>query len=384
MSDATLTAGHETGAIVARDQQRYSAKHEYNKTELIAHAARASGRGAFGIGMEAAKFRKGRQKIELDEYVKFRLYDAEAHSEQERGEFISWLLQNAIIHEVNDLHWFAVTEDKWLSAKLLEADGLPVPQTLGVIDRTGRAYHGSAPLSGPQTLRAAIGGGLDGPLFGKNMRGLGSVGVFTILSADCEGLMLRDHGPMSYEHFFASIIGENAFILQKFVSNCGFLREYTDTTATVRVVNMVDGDGVFVPAAVLKLPTQRNQADNFWRDGNMLCDIDPETGEIRTLVQSEGPELRHLEAHPETGTAILGQRLPHWEALREVNERVARLHAPLRYQSTDIALTDAGPVVIEVNAGSSFTLPQYAKGKGFMTPKVRQLFRSWGSKIVWE
>ena len=141
MSDATLTAGHETGAIVARDQQRYSAKHEYNKTELIAHAARASGRGAFGIGMEAAKFRKGRQKIELDEYVKFRLYDAEAHSEQERGEFISWLLQNAIIHEVNDLHWFAVTEDKWLSAKLLEADGLPVPQTLGVIDPLDRPFH---------------------------------------------------------------------------------------------------------------------------------------------------------------------------------------------------------------------------------------------------
>ncbi|MGY3436551.1 MULTISPECIES: sugar-transfer associated ATP-grasp domain-containing protein [unclassified Marinovum] len=384
MSNATLTAGFEAGALVERDQQSYQAKHEYNKTELIAHAARAAGRGAFGIGIEAAKLRKGRQKIELDEYVKFRLYDPAAHSEQERGEFISWLLQNPIIHEVNDLHWFAVTEDKWLSSKLLEADGLPVPDTLGVIDSTGRAYHGTQPFDGPEALRAAIGGGLEAPLFGKNMRGLGSVGVFTITAADCEGLALRDHGEMSYDHFFASIIGEHAFLLQKFVSNCGFLRDYTDTTATVRMVNMVDGDGIYVPAAVLKLPSQRNQADNFWRDGNMLCSIDPETGEVLTLVQSEGPELVHIERPPETGKEIIGSRLPHWEALRAVNERVARLHAPLRYQSTDIALTDEGPVVIEVNAGSSFTLPQYASGKGFMTPKVRQLFRSWGSKIVWE
>ncbi|MCJ7873775.1 sugar-transfer associated ATP-grasp domain-containing protein [Phaeobacter sp. J2-8] len=384
MSDATLNAGLKHGALVEQDQSQYKAKHQFNKTELIAHAARASGRGAFGIGIEASKYRKGKQKIELDEYVKFRLYDHAAHDETERGEFVSWLLQNLIIHEVNDLHWFGVTEDKWLSAKLLETDGLPVPETLGVIDRSGRAYHGSSPLDGPAALRAALCGGVDMPLFGKNMRGLGSVGVFTVLSADAEGLQLRDHGDMSYEHFYDQIIGDHAFILQKFVQNCAFLRGYTDTTATVRVVNMLDGDGVYVPAAVLKLPSQRNQADNFWRDGNMLCNIDPDTGEILTLVQSDGPELRHLDVHPETGQEIIGQHLPHWKDLRAINERVAKLHAPLRYQSTDIALTDTGPVVIEVNAGSSFTLPQYASGKGFMTPKVRQLFRSWGSKIVWQ
>lgn len=393
MSDATLntdlTATRNTtklnnGSQVDRDRKTYHSKKNFNVAELIALAARKSGRSGFSIGLEAWKLRRGRQRMKLDEYVKFRLFDKDAHTETERGEFISWLRHNKIIHEVNDLHWFATTEDKWVSSKLLEADGLPVPVTRGIIDLSGRAYHGMQPIDGPDALHALLGEGVQGPIFGKSIGGLGSQGVFTILSADQAGLCLRDHGEMSYTAFFERIVGQESFILQDFVRNCEFLRGYTDTTATIRMVNMVDGDGIYVPAAVLKLPAGRNQADNFWRDGNMLCSLDPETGEIRTLVQSKGPELVHLETHPETGQEILGKCLPHWQAVREVNERVARLHAKLRYSSTDIALTDEGPVVIEVNAGSSFTLPQYASGKGFMTPKVRALFRQYGSQFVWE
>lgn len=188
---------------------------------------------------------------------------------------------------------------------------------------------------------------------------------------------------MDYEAFFRDVIGENAYILQEVVQNHADILAHTDTLATIRMVNMIDGDGVYVPAAVLKLPSSRNMADNFWREGNMICNLDPATGEILTLVSADGPGLVHHEAHPESGAELIGTRLPHWEALREVNERVAKLHSPLRYQSTDMAITEDGPVVIEVNAGSSFTLPQYASGKGLMTPKVRALFRSYGSEIVW-
>lgn len=380
MSDATLTAG----TVVEADRKTYRSKHTFNAAELLSHAAKVSGRSVVKLGMEARRLRKSHQGIELDEYVRLRLYDPAAHSEEERGEFVSWLKHNPILNEVNDLYWFGVTEDKWLSAKMLEADGSPVPDTLGVIDISQRAYHGTQAINGPEALRALIGPGTEMPLFGKNIRGLGSMGVFVITAADDTGLVLRDEGRMSYEAFFEDVIRDYRFLLQRFVWNCAMLRAFTDTTATIRVINMMDGDGVHVPSAVLKLPLSRNPADNFWREGNMICDIDPETGEVRTLVRANGPELERLDHHPETGGEIIGRKLPHWQRLREVNERVARLHAPLNYQSTDIALTDDGPVVIEVNAGSSFTLPQYASGKGFFTPKVRALFRSYGSKTAWE
>ena len=61
---------------------------------------------------------------------------------------------------------------------------------------------------------------------------------------------------------------------------------------------------------------------------------------------------------------------------------MAELHEPIEYQTQDIAITDEGPVVIEVNTGGAFELYQCASGQGFMQPRVRDFFRKCGSKLV--
>ena len=40
----------------------------------------------------------------------------------------------------------------------------------------------------------------------------------------------------------------------------------------------------------------------------------------------------------------------------------------------DIAITPAGLMLIEINTGGSFTLPQFASGRGFLTDEVRAFF----------
>lgn len=156
MAEAAVQA--ET--LVETDEAQYKKTRKFNTAELIAYAAKRAGKGAISITMDARKYKRGKQKIELDEYVKFRLYDENAHSAEERGEFISWLLHAHIIREVNDERWFAITEDKWISAKMLEADGIAMPKVIGMIDTSARAYHGGAGIDGPEKLRSLIGGGL--------------------------------------------------------------------------------------------------------------------------------------------------------------------------------------------------------------------------------
>jgi hypothetical protein len=56
----------------------------------------------------------------------------------------------------------------------------------------------------------------------------------------------------------------------------------------------------------------------------------------------------------------------------------APIFQPVRYQSMDIAITDDGPVLIEINTGGGFDLPQLASGKGFLTDDVGEFFRSRG------
>tara|TARA_B110000908_G_C10187114_1_gene418529 strand:- start:179 stop:574 length:396 start_codon:yes stop_codon:yes gene_type:complete len=131
----------------------------------------------------------------------------------------------------------------------------------------------------------------------------------------------------------------------------------------------------------MKLPQQGNVADNFWRSGNVLCDLDIDTGEIRNIVTAQdGKRITH-DALPDSARQLIGEKLPHWGALKELNEKVALLHSANRYGSTDIALTQDGPVVVEVNNGCAFELIQIAKGEGLLTTQMSDFFRDCGAKI---
>ncbi|MEE2980978.1 MAG: sugar-transfer associated ATP-grasp domain-containing protein [Pseudomonadota bacterium] len=68
--------------------------------------------------------------------------------------------------------------------------------------------------------------------------------------------------------------------------------------------------------AALKIPAGRNQADNFWRDDNILGGIDIDTGMIFRAIQRGGPREVEADTHPDTGAAIKGLTLPGWDAAK--------------------------------------------------------------------
>lgn len=378
MTDATA----QTGTIIERETRAFEAKDSYSAADLIVHAARKSGRNPVAIGAEMLKYARGKSRLKTAEYVQYRFYEKDRYTQAERDEFISAAMHGKIVMECIDYGWFEVAGDKWLSSVFLAADGTPQPDILAVIDGSERGYQGAHKIATPEALCAFLSGDLNYPLFCKFNNGRWSLGANVIDAADKTHIFLRGQDPVTYEKFFSDVIGDDIFLIQNFVQNHEFLRQYTPTTATVRMVNMWRDDGLWTPHAILKLPSARNAADNFWRDGNLVCQLDVETGEIQTLVGNDGPELIHHDVHPETGKPILGQRLPHWEKVRELNDRVAALHYPVRYSTQDIAITDEGPVEIEFNYGGAFELPQIASGRGFLTQEVREFFRSCGSTRV--
>jgi hypothetical protein len=101
---------------------------------------------------------------------------------------------------------------------------------------------------------------------------------------------------------------------------------------------------------------------------------------IETVVTRSGPEIVFLEDHP-TVKGFMGKQLPHWDALRDLNERAARLFAPIRYQSTDIAITQDGPVIVELNYGGGFGLTQNAPGRGLLSPAMADFFAECGVRL---
>jgi len=54
-----------------------------------------------------------------------------------------------------------------------------------------------------------------------------------------------------------------------------------------------------------------DNADNYWRGGNLLANLDVETGVIRRVVRGKGVALEELADHPGTGQKLAGLALPH-------------------------------------------------------------------------
>lgn len=366
---------------VTRDLAKYNTA-KPSLVDYLRHAQRQSGRKTFDLVREYLRLQRGRGKLSLPEYVQFGVYDTSRNDADAQSRFISNMLHWPITHVCCDMTWQATTEDKWLCSHILEKSGVPTPATLAVIDKTERRYIGTQKITSADQLRAFATSRGAVPFFGKENRGICSFGAFLVEAADSAGLILKGHGRVAYDEVMEKFIGETPYLLQSLQKNHAFLQQFTPNLATVRVCILNGKQGVRIPFAILKLPSASNVADSFWRPGNLACALDVGTGKI-VKARSRNPfGVAEHTHHPETGAPLVGEVLPMWDSVIELARVCAPIFHAVRYQSMDIAITPNGPVLIEINTGGGFDLPQLATGEGFLTDEVCEFFRSCGYKKV--
>ena len=364
------------------DKQWYeSTKDSENLIEKILFVQKKYGKHPFSIVREIFRLQRGNGKLTSQEYFLYQLYDDDKHSKEDKAKFISEKIHWPITHTCCDMSWSALAEDKWLSYRFLESCDIRVPETIAVIDKTFRLFGSIPKISSPMELRDFLEKNHRYPIFAKPNAGIGSFGAFIITGVDDTNVLLDQSEPLTFDNLFEELIGERTYLLQSFINNHTIISAFSQYLATIRTVNLVKSDSVVTPYYIIKIPSSGNIADNYWRKGNIIADVDPENGVIRRASRGRGINTEELDNHPETGEKLVGLALPYWNELKNVNHTCARLFAPVRYNTLDIALTQDGPVVIEVNAGGSFELPQLASGSGFLTEEICDFLESCGWKF---
>lgn len=366
---------------LAQDIGKMKAREKVNVTAVLVQAARDCGRNPISIYFDYLRLRKQPGKLQFYEYILYELYDKARWNDAERDEFVSAHIHWPLVTPCNDRTWWAVTEDKWLSSCFLEQNGVPVPKTLAVFDNGRRSYGDTRKLTNETDLKSFLSERREYPIFGKPIRGVWSAGAMRIAGHTNTHILMDGERPSTYEEVAKEFIGDQPYIFQDCLTPHSFFDGITDAMPTIRSVNILNDNGLTVPYTLLKLPRQGNIADNLWRAGNLLCEVDPKTGTIKSIVSVKDGRRSTLDSLPDTNRKLVGEALPFWDNLRELNESVALLHAANRYGSTDIALTPDGPVVVEVNNSCAFELVQIGTGKGFLTPEMASFFRKHGAKI---
>jgi hypothetical protein len=138
---------------------------------------------------------------------------------------------------------------------------------------------------------------------------------------------------------------------------------------TVRMVTYMANGQAHILCSALRITVGRNVADNFMHgtSGNLIAAIEDATGRLapaRGSRRREWPEMISVQRHPGTGAAITGFQMPCWRETRELALRGQESMPHLKSVGWDIAVTSAGPVLVEGNSTYDVDLLQVAFQKG--------------------
>ncbi len=340
-------------------------------------ARKKFGKSLFSQISEMAKLSMGPGKLRPEEYYYYGLYDDSRYSYDQKARFLGKSAQDRIHFTCNDLAWWAIAHDKLVFYATMAGLGFRTPRIFAVYHPT-RDFESAPGFATAEALAGFLRDGMSYPFFSKPVCGMYSVGVASVESYDGanDSLVLHGGDAVPVEGFVEAVAPffEQGYLFQeRLVPDPDVARIVGTGMATVRVMVLTVDDEMEIYRVVWKIPANGNVADNFWRQGNMLGAVDPETGCVQQVVRGVGPERELVEAHPDSGAALVGRQIPAWDEIRALTLAAARAFPGLTIQAWDVALTDKGPMLLELNIGGDFNLPQLATGAGLMDDRLRKL-----------
>ena len=329
--------------------------------------AKACGKNLASVVMEIMRLRRGRGKLQPDEYFMYGLYDDERFTPEAKRTFLG---QNNLLLEST---WTEIARDKPTFTALLRGLDLPVPETQAIV-HPSRSFPGAVPLRNPDDIARFLRSEAAYPIFGKPFDSVCSMGTAKITGYDKtdDAVLVGDEKHVPINAFIELIEGlGHAYLFQTLMQPHSEIAQLIGPcVSSVRMFVMSDDEGQHLFRAAWKIPATANDADNFWRNGNMLAGVDVETGKlVRTLVRTESG-TEPIERHPITDAPFSEMTFPHWDEMREVVLNAATQIPTCHFQGWDVALTDRGPILVELEGdGGNPIMEQLCFESGLLTER---------------
>lgn len=180
--------------------------------------------------------------------------------------------------------------------------------------------------------------------------------------SQCRGIGVEviDTAGKDPEAFFAGLAASGEVVMEELIVESESLASFhPQSVNTVRLATFYDGEKVTPLFSVFRMGRGSAVVDNGG-SGGCFSTVDITTGELITPAVSE--DGHRFTAHPNTGKQIVGFVIPRWQELLDLAQKFARV-VDQPFISWDLALTDAGWVIVEGNGSGQF-LQQMSSIKG--------------------
>lgn len=354
--------------------------------EPMVQAQKNTGKSPFRISAEILRLNFGKSRLTPPEYFKYNLFDKK---EDEKTKFIGVKRGTAINLRANFASQLShLVNNKLLFESVLRGLGIRTTRTQAIFcSPTKHPSLGSVLLLHSLSDLSKYLARANFPIFAKPLTSSQSLGIVGIAGLDESEsqLFLTNGNAMALSDFHDQISQRyqySGYAFQEMVEMHPDLKEFTNgAVGTFRIVTTTTPDGISVLYAAWKIPGKGSMADNFWREGNLLANVDVGSGEVLRCQKSAGIDAQLIDSSPESGRKIIGLKIPLWEHVKKMTLEVASLLPGERVLGFDVAISPDGPILIEANTNPDHGIYQIAADQGFWTDRNAKLFE-WNAEMA--
>jgi len=286
------------------------------------------------------------------DYFKFKFYESDLKL-TDRARYVGMSGSMYYPFELNPLQFNILFTDKYVQKALLKGLDLPTPQMLTTIG----INH---PVSTIEKLKDFICSS-SAEVVVKLISGSGGKGLMRLRIEG--GVVYESDQIVSLEKLWARCAPNmnRGLIVETAVTASDTINQFNPTSLnTFRVITIkTSGNRWKLVCTYLKVGRQGSCVDNS-KSGGLLVRVD-ETGRTGTALDITG-EIGELTVHPDSGTQLAGVLIKGISDVIELALKASQGLSFAGFLGLDIALTDNGPTIIEVNARPSVDYPQLAYG----------------------
>lgn len=313
--------------------------------------------------------------LRMDEYYDF---EFEKRSEEFRKSFLGLNEQRYYLDVLNPIKYYSFARNKFVAHKMFENTGIRTSELYCYYEPCGRVADSSEIATNvSDVVRILKTKGVSQCVIKATEDSHGDnvvvVKEIRYLDDDCE-LLLFDG---SVEKL-SNVLSNNPRIFESVIKQTQQLSNFNESSVnTIRFMTTLYPDGsARVIATFIKIGRAGKCVDNAGGGGNVDVCVDVETGEIKYAIQFDGwHHIKEIDRHPDSGNPLNGVIIENWDAIKAEVIRFQQAFPWCKAAGWDIAITDEGPVVIEVNDFWDRT-GQYFIRRGWRND-IRDCYKAW-------
>jgi len=322
-------------------------------TTIMSGIRKDTGWNYFHIISDFMSTRK-RLNVNFHEYFLYRLYD-EQKPDQYRKRFAGRVNRDMYLERINPIDYILLARNKYVTKLLLKSLAIPTPEMYFLFDPQAGVEspdvlnnHASAEkrlsLLGSRPIVVKV-------LEGEHGRDVNVYSGFKIEENRFQAIHASGETHSLSEMLDFAGKGQKLLVEEKVAQAASFSALNQSSVNTIRMLTQLHPNGeADLILAFIRIGRQGRWVDNAAKGGNVMAKVNKETGRLENIISFIN--YRTFEAithHPDSGVNLVDFEIRDWKLILEQVLGFQRKISWLKAIGWDIAITDTGPVVIEIN-----------------------------------